>query len=988
MAFSRYRCVPFSLAPFFLLLISSLCAGTVAWTDVKVADGGSSKLNAVGTYEGLLGKWTFAAGEARGEFSLGSSSELKLGERDAGIVVGGPADSITETFGFGWTAKVKSDSGNVAISDLVVMPRSGKVAVCGVFEGRASFQGPIDGLFGPWEQKSLNGDGQATGFFATLDPITGNWLSAQSLGDLRPTVIAADDSNSVILAGPGTLAARYNLNGKLVWKHAAPEGSSGRPAMAAAMGRPLLVATDVEDGGEEDANLILRRLNPETGEMEWERRAKGPGREKVQGLLLDDEDGAVLIFEGARSGTFWNSSKINDLFRKSTFERTLFVVRVLDDGDHSWRYQLGGADDSVGGVRPELCVTASDYLDGNFCFSARARGSWKLFDLRESEDFQDDTVFFSFNQFGIPEFCRVEGLKADVRGITHISETRVIAVGENQESAFTASLTKVENPSRFTLVSDPDFPKPLGLDALKLLVAGVGGVVYSELEDPEGKVPLAAITFLASNSVVNGLKGVPGIILEREEKLRGSAIDGLDSWALPMISDGTSDASVSYSAPVTEGQTRLYLIDTSVSFAGDWMAGNQAFSVAAQKLIRGRNDPQSAVAFNHGTSMLSAVVAEKVGMASSTPVELVSYDVFPEPETTNTTLLAMALIEAAKYQRSHPGTPGVICMAISSDTAATSYLLKSAVESAVSEGITVCVSAGNLGLDSGDFIPAAYGSMDGVICIGAHDQTGEVCSFSNTGTAVDLLAPGYEVPVIETSGDDACAVVTMNGTSPATALTAGVAIIELSSHPDSSPAEIEAAILAAAHRVPGPNAPQLRLTVEFTEVVTDPEIIDPGSGNQGGGGGNLISRDEIVQRVGANEVTITQATDVTLSAPLQRFHNPAESLDSDGDGVADVIEDFHGTFESEKPVFEVKYDAASGSVAVTFPVATDLFDAATPFELLNGICWRANCSLDGVHWESPQGSLSTDLDANDQLWVTATFTAPRAGCMVRLEIVP
>lgn len=68
-------------------------------------------------------------------------------------------------------------------------------------------------------------------------------------------------------------------------------------------------------------------------------------------------------------------------------------------------------------------------------------------------------------------------------------------------------------------------------------------------------------------------------------------------------------------------------------------------------------------------------------------------------------------------------------------------LMRDTIKTAISSGIAVVVAAAN---DSHSDIsyPCAY---DDVICVGAHDQTGKLASFSNRGTSVDIIAPGVDI---------------------------------------------------------------------------------------------------------------------------------------------------------------------------------------------------------------------------------------------------
>ena len=68
-------------------------------------------------------------------------------------------------------------------------------------------------------------------------------------------------------------------------------------------------------------------------------------------------------------------------------------------------------------------------------------------------------------------------------------------------------------------------------------------------------------------------------------------------------------------------------------------------------------------------------------------------------------------------------------------------LMRDVIKAAIDSGVAVVVAAGN-DAHSDMSYPCAY---DDVICVGASDQTGNLASFSNRGTSVDIIAPGVEI---------------------------------------------------------------------------------------------------------------------------------------------------------------------------------------------------------------------------------------------------
>ncbi len=262
-------------------------------------------------------------------------------------------------------------------------------------------------------------------------------------------------------------------------------------------------------------------------------------------------------------------------------------------------------------------------------------------------------------------------------------------------------------------------------------------------------------------------------------------------WGLNNVGARWKDGPV-YTYADTTNPVRLYLIDTAVANPGNWMGTNPNITFEGTILVRGYLDPTTSSQFSHGTKMLSMICDLKAGVAPGTPIKVRNYDVYPTA-TTTATKLAVAVEDAvAHYQDSNPRIPSVICIASSSSLAGTSSALKSSITYAVSQGLTVVVSAGNSSADASGYIPTSFGTTEGVVSVGASDNTNNLIAMSNFGTPVTLLAPGNNVLVMNETGS----YVKMTGTSPSAALAAGTALTELSMDGSLTPAALEAKLIS------------------------------------------------------------------------------------------------------------------------------------------------------------------------------------------------
>lgn len=113
-----------------------------------------------------------------------------------------------------------------------------------------------------------------------------------------------------------------------------------------------------------------------------------------------------------------------------------------------------------------------------------------------------------------------------------------------------------------------------------------------------------------------------------------------------------------------------------------------------------------------------------------------------------------------------------------------------AIEHAISKGVVVVAASGNTGDLSREeslnavHYPAAY---PGVISVAATTPDGSRSTFSSVHNYNDVAAPGVDINSADISGGRS----QVNGTSSATALTAGVAALMLSKYPDLAPRQVE-----------------------------------------------------------------------------------------------------------------------------------------------------------------------------------------------------
>jgi hypothetical protein len=282
------------------------------------------------------------------------------------------------------------------------------------------------------------------------------------------------------------------------------------------------------------------------------------------------------------------------------------------------------------------------------------------------------------------------------------------------------------------------------------------------------------------------------------------AVRDQEMWVLDMVHAPSA-------WPVTQGQGVLVaVIDSGVSSSVSDLAG----SVIEGPDLSGVNTPQSNASWGvHGTWMASLIAGHGHGDGSS-GIEGVA------PQSR---VLSIRVVtdrgdpNFGKYQRESNGDVqralaraitvaaerGADVISMSLGYRAASRPVRIALQNALDHGVVVVASSGNSGdtasaVSSGQAPYSFPADYPGVLGVGAVTQTGSAASFSSNNLSVEVAAPGVKVPA---QGRDGLYWL-VSGTSPACALTAGVAALIKSRYPHLSPALVDQAITSTAQNPP------------------------------------------------------------------------------------------------------------------------------------------------------------------------------------------
>jgi subtilisin family serine protease len=162
-----------------------------------------------------------------------------------------------------------------------------------------------------------------------------------------------------------------------------------------------------------------------------------------------------------------------------------------------------------------------------------------------------------------------------------------------------------------------------------------------------------------------------------------------------------------------------------------------------------------------------------------------------EPPSESQDALAKAIRDAVDDK------VGVISMSIGYDGPSRS--VRSALQYAYQHNVVVLASSGNSGKPTRRSAPYSFpADYPGVIGVAAVNQQGQSAGFSSDNLSVQLAAPGVNVPAQGRNGQYWL----VSGTSPACALTAGVAALIRAAYPRLPAPQVAAALTRSTHNRP------------------------------------------------------------------------------------------------------------------------------------------------------------------------------------------
>ena len=313
---------------------------------------------------------------------------------------------------------------------------------------------------------------------------------------------------------------------------------------------------------------------------------------------------------------------------------------------------------------------------------------------------------------------------------------------------------------------------------------------------------------LACGGLAAALGLLPALPAAGAVSAPGDSIRDSQQWVFNMMN-------VQPAWQVTEGSgVTVALIDSGVDSNVSVLSGGTVIS--GPDFTGLHTSPQNPNWGSHGTWMASIIAGHGTDggfdgvMGIAPEAKILSIRVIPdkgdpgyrayndEPEQTIQDELAQGIMTAVKDHAQ------VISMSIG--YSAPSGVVRNAITYAYQHGTVLVASSGNSGGNdtrhgngSPGLAPVSFpAEYPGVLGVGAVTIAGTQASFSSGNLSVRVAAPGKGVPAQGRNGS----YYTVDGTSPACALVAGVAALIKSRYPKISPALVTEALTATAQQTP------------------------------------------------------------------------------------------------------------------------------------------------------------------------------------------
>jgi subtilisin family serine protease len=263
--------------------------------------------------------------------------------------------------------------------------------------------------------------------------------------------------------------------------------------------------------------------------------------------------------------------------------------------------------------------------------------------------------------------------------------------------------------------------------------------------------------------------------VEVDRRVQASGTQSDAPWGLDRIDQRALPLTTTFTAAGDGAGVEAYIVDTGVLAGHSDFSGRVAAGWSAIADGRGTSDCDG-----HGTHVAGTVAGARHGVAKAAtiiPVRVLDCNGSGYMSDVVAGLDWVASRHAA-------GVPAVVNLSLGGGTSST---VDAALNGVIDDGVVAAVAAGNSATDACTTSPAR---VPAALTVAATDAADRQASFSNTGTCVDLYAPGVSVESAWYTSTTATA--KLSGTSMAAPHVAGAAAVLLSQQPGLTPAQVAA----------------------------------------------------------------------------------------------------------------------------------------------------------------------------------------------------